>query len=162
MEVEVVRSVRRKKTVQARVVDGVLRVSIPAHFSTRQETEWVRKMQQRIDRQTQSASIDLAGRARALGKAHNLPSPTAISWSDRQNTRWGSCTPETGTVRISSAVARFPTWVIDYVIVHELAHLIEPNHSSEFWAVVNRYPRSERARGYLIAKSFEHDEDPNQ
>jgi predicted metal-dependent hydrolase len=56
-------------------------------------------------------------------------------------------------VRISSAVARFPPWVLDYVIVHELAHLRRPDHSRAFWKLVERYPRAERARGYLIAKS---------
>ena len=60
-------------------------------------------------------------------------------------TRWGSCTPEAGTVRLSSALASYPDWVIDYVIVHELAHLRQPDHTPAFWALVDRYPRSERA-----------------
>ena len=74
-------------------------------------------------------------------------------------TRWGSCTPATGTVRISTRIASFPDWVVDYVIVHELAHLHESAHDERFWALVARYPKSERAIGYLIAKSGE-DDDP--
>ena len=58
-----------------------------------------------------------------------------------------------GAIRISVRVAQFPSWVRDYVIVHELAHLRHPGHTPSFWALVNRYPRAERARGYLIAKS---------
>lgn len=162
MQVEVIRSARRKKTVQARVVDGTLRVSIPAHFSPTEEEEWVKKMQIRIARQTQAGTVDLDRRTAALTKAHELPTPNSIAWSDRQNTRWGSCTPATGNVRISSAVAAFPSWVVDYVIVHELAHLLEPNHSAQFWEIVNRYPRAERARGFLIAKSYEPDEHQTQ
>lgn len=155
MDVRVTRSARRKKTVQARVVDGVLRVAIPAHFSQAQEAEWVGKMRHKIERQAQSATIDLVARSAALARRYDLPQPTQIAWSERQNTRWGSCTPATGHVRISNQVAAFPSWVVDYVILHELAHLVEPNHSTAFWNLVSRYGRAERARGFLIAKSDE-------
>ena len=61
-------------------------------------------------------------------------------------------------MRLSSALARFPDWVVDYVIVHELAHLEQPNHTPEFWRLVERYPKAERARGYLLAKGGEEGE----
>ena len=69
------------------------------------------------------------------------------------SSRWGSCTPGDGSIRVSTRLAPFPAWVLDYVLVHELAHLAAPDHSPRFWALVNRYPMAERARGYLIAKS---------
>jgi predicted metal-dependent hydrolase len=77
-------------------------------------------------------------------------------------TRWGSCTPATGTIRISDRLARMPGWVLDYVLVHELAHLAVPGHSPAFWRLVHRYPKAERAMGYLIAKGGDDpDDDPH-
>jgi len=64
-------------------------------------------------------------------------------------TRWGSATPADGSVRISERLRETPSWVLDYVLVHELAHLVEPGHTPAFWSLVRRYPRSERAIGYL-------------
>jgi predicted metal-dependent hydrolase len=58
-------------------------------------------------------------------------------------------------VRISTRVAAFPSWVLDYVIVHEIAHLVVPGHDARFWALVDQYPRAERAKGFLIAKGLE-------
>lgn len=139
--------------MQARLVEGVLRVSIPDHFSPSDEVDWVEKMTARFRSQARTEEFDLTDRALTLARRFELPAPASITWSERQKTRWGSCTTETGTIRISTLVAQFPDWVLDYVIIHELAHLVEANHSKAFWSLVDRYPRSERARGYLVAKS---------
>lgn len=151
MKTEVVRSQRRKKTIEARMVGDTLRVFLPDSMSKEEEAHWVEEMRRRIQRKTQSNHIDLVSRARMLARKHGLPRPTSIEFSPRQKARWGSCSPETGAVRISSQLLGFPAWVLDYVIVHELAHLIEANHTQAFWDLVNRYELAERARGYLIA-----------
>lgn len=78
-----------------------------------------------------------------------------IRYVANQQRRYGSCTSATGTIRISHRVATLPAWVRDYIIVHELAHLQEANHGPRFWKLVNRYPRVERARGYLICLGLE-------
>lgn len=52
-------------------------------------------------------------------------------------------------IRLSHRLQVMPSWVVDYVLVHELAHLAEPTHSSRFWRLVDRYPDAARARGYL-------------
>lgn len=153
MQVQIVTSARRKKTVQAKLVDGMLRIAMPAHLSPAEQQHWVEVMRDRFQRRTDAARIDLTARAKALAGRFDLQTPGSISWSERQNTRWGSCTPEARTVRISTRVAAYPEWVIDYVIVHELAHLDVAAHNGEFWRIVDRYPMAERARGYLIAKS---------
>ncbi len=153
MEVEVRRSQRRRKTVQARMVDGVLQVAIPDRMSSEEEAHWVEVMRAKFSRARDAADIDLEARAAGLATDHGLTAPREIMWSERQKTLWGSCTPAEGRVRISTRVAAFPDWVIDYVIVHELAHLQVPDHGPAFWDIVARYPLSERARGYLLAKA---------
>jgi hypothetical protein len=152
MSVEVVRSTRRRKTVQAREVDGVVRISIPATMTRAEEDHWVRVMVDRFRRRSDASAIDLQARAAALARRYRLPVPTDIRWVDNQRTLWGSCTPVDRSIRISSVVAGYPGWVLDYVIVHELAHLVVHGHGRPFWDLVNRYPKTERARGYLMAK----------
>lgn len=153
MQVHVIRSDRRKKTVQAHVTDGVLQVLIPATMTADEEAHWVEHMRRKVARRADAARLDLAKRARDLALRYELPHPASIRWSSRQRSRWGSCTPSAGTIRISDRLAAFPPWVIDYVIVHELAHLMEPHHNTAFWEVVNRYPLAERAQGFLLAKA---------
>ena len=153
MEVQVIRSTRRHKTVQARVLDGVLRVAIPALMTKAEEQHWVDEMQRRILRDEAIHKIDLPSRAARLAAKYRLPVPESIKWSTRQSTRWGSTTVTTREIRLSARLEKYPKWVIDYVIVHELAHLVEPNHSRSFWELVARYPLAERSRGYLIARA---------
>jgi hypothetical protein len=155
MTVEVVRSARRRKTVQARMVDGVLRVQIPASMSRDEEDRWVSEMVGRIERRTAASRIDLAERAKTLARQYGLGVPLSIRWVDNQESRWGSCTPQDRTIRISSRLSREPGWVVDYVIVHELAHLSVAGHGPRFWRLVDRYPLAERARGFLIARGLE-------
>ena len=151
--VEIVRSARRQRTVGARLVGGTLRISVPAWMSPEEEAHWVEEMTRRYERRRRAALVDLDERAAALAHQYGLPRPRSIRWADNMATRWGSCTPTTRTVRISTRLAAFPTWVRDYVVVHELAHLRHPGHTAAFWALVARYPKAERARGYLIAKA---------
>ena len=154
LPVEVVRSARRKKTVQARVVDGVIRVSVPLRMSKAEEDRYVAQLVARLQRRQEATAIDVEARAASLAARYGLPAPASVTWVDNQEMRWGSCTPADRTIRISTRVAAFPGWVVDAVIVHELAHLVVPRHGPEFWAVANRYPKMERARGFLIAKGF--------
>jgi len=72
-----------------------------------------------------------------------------VRWVDNQNSRWGSCTPTDRSIRLSRRLQGMPSWVIDYVLVHELAHLLEAGHTPEFWEWVDRYPKAERAKGFL-------------
>lgn len=160
--IEVIRSTKRKRTVAARLVGDTLQVRIPATMSRADERRYVDKLAEQIARSQRSDRVDVAARAAGLARRHGLPQPTSVRWSGSQLSRWGSCSPGRGDIRVSERLAPFPPWVLDYVLVHELAHLVEPNHSPAFWRLVARYPKAERARGFLIAKGLETDEDAHQ
>ena len=152
-EVEVRRSARRKRTVSAYQRDGKIVVMIPAHFTRAQEQEYVDSMVERLSRRGRRDRSDdaLQQRADELNERYldGLAKADSVRWVDNMRSRWGSCTSVDRSIRISSRVRDLPDWVSDYVLVHELAHLLEPNHSKAFWAWVERYPRAERARGFL-------------
>jgi Protein of unknown function DUF45 len=157
--VRVIRSARRTRTSSARLVGQTLEIRLPGWMSAAEEAHWVDEWSRRFRRKMSVDRIDLTERAASLARRYDLPRPRSIRWVDDMRTRWGSCTPAAGTVRLSSNLARFPPWVTDYVIVHELAHLEEPGHTERFWRLVGRYPKAERARGYLTAKSGTDDKD---
>ena len=155
--VEVRRSARRRRTVTAYRELGRTVVLIPAAFSPAEERRWVAqmvaKLQTREERRRRSLGGDseLMARARALSAAHldGAAEPASVRWVDNQHRRWGSCTPADRSIRLSSRLRSMPEYVVDYVLVHELAHLLEAGHDERFWALVARYPRAERARGFL-------------
>ncbi len=153
-DVEVRRSRRRRRTVSAYRDGGRTVVLIPAGFTRAEEAAWVAAMVQRLaaqDRRRRPSDTALAERARELSSRYlgGQARPTSVAWVENQKARWGSCTPADGTIRISSRVRGMPVWVLDYVLLHELAHLVEPRHGAAFWALLASYPRTERARGYL-------------
>ncbi|MGA9746044.1 MAG: M48 family metallopeptidase [Nocardioides sp.] len=157
-EVEVRRSRRRRRTVSAyRDGDRVV-VMIPATMSRRQEAEWVETMLKRLEkseRRKRLSDDDLMKRARRLSDRFlgGMAAPESVRWVDNQVARWGSCTPGDRTIRLSARLQGMPTWVVDYVLVHELAHLLESGHDANFWAWVDRYPQAEKAKGYLLGWS---------
>jgi predicted metal-dependent hydrolase len=151
--VDVVRSKRRKRTVQASLRDGRIKVMVPDGLDPQEERRFVEELTERIITKRTSSDVDLEKRATALASRYDLPAPVEISWSDRQQQRWGSCTPREGRIRISRRLASMPEWVLDSVLVHELAHLEVEDHGPGFQALVQRYELTERAKGYLIAKS---------
>lgn len=107
--------------------------------------------EQRSQRGPRRSDAALLARARRLSMAYldGTAQPASVRWVTNMTTRWGSCTPLDGTIRLSTRLREMPTWVLDYVLVHELVHLLVPGHGAEFWNQVDRYPRTERARGYL-------------
>lgn len=129
-------------------------VLIPARFSAAEEHEWVARMVARVNgsaARRRSGDNELAKRAADLSARYldGRARPASVRWVPAMRTRWASCTPADRTIRLSRRLLEMPAWVQDYVLVHELTHLIEAGHGPRFWDLVERYPRTERARGYL-------------
>lgn len=152
MEVSIIRSKRRRKTAQAHLVESVLEIRIPAACNAEEEQYFVDHFRKKFERRRAAETVDLDKRAAELADLYKLPTPASIRWVSNQKQQWGSCTPSEGSIRLSDRMAGFPRWVVDYVIVHELAHLVHGDHGPAFWELVNAYPKTERARGYLMAK----------
>ena len=95
---------------------------------------------------TKAAEI-IPTRVAFYARKHGIPyKAVKISWA---KSRWGSATT-TGNLNFSWRLVMAPITVIDYVVVHELAHMIERNHSRRFWEhVASLYPNHERARKWL-------------
>lgn len=158
--VEVRRSRRRTRTVTAYREHGTIVVLIPARMSVADERAFVDSMVRKVlDREARVAPPrgdgDLLVRARGLVDTYLVPAtgspsyPAGVRWVTNQRQRWGSCTPSTGVIRLSDRLQVMPAWVVDYVLLHELVHLVEASHSAAFWRLVARYPDGARARGYL-------------
>jgi predicted metal-dependent hydrolase len=152
--VEVRRSKRRRRTVAAYREDGKVVVLVPARFTRAEERHWVSTMLARLERserRRRPSDAALMERAAALNERYlgGCATPASVRWVDNQLTRWGSCTPADRSIRLSTRLQGLPPWVVDYVLVHELAHLVEVGHTAAFWSLVDRYPKAERARGFL-------------
>ena len=153
--VEVVRSKRRRKTVSAQLDGDVVRVSMPAWMSKADEERYVVDLVARLERRERRERTDIQARADTLARRYDLPLAATVRWVPNRRSQWATCDTATREIQVIERLAEFPAWVLDYVLVHELAHLVHPNHSARFWALVNRFPRAERARGFLIAKGTE-------
>jgi predicted metal-dependent hydrolase len=157
-EVEVRRSKRRRRTVSAYREGDIIVVLIPASMSKKDEAKWVADMVARIERKEsrrKPSDDELLARAAALNDTWlgGLATPGSVRWVSNQKSRWGSCTPGDRSIRLSVRLQQMPAWVVDYVLIHELAHLLEPGHDANFWAWVDKYPQAEKAKGYLLGWS---------
>jgi len=152
--VEIRRSTRRRRTVSAYRRGDTVVVLMPAGLSAAQERSHVDTLLARLAKsrlRNQRTDAALADRAETLRRRYlpEAPEPSSIRFVDNQIRRWGSCTVLDRSIRLTSRLTDLPGWVLDYVIVHELAHLVEAHHSARFDDLVARYPRAERAIGFL-------------
>jgi hypothetical protein len=139
--------------VSASWEDGRIVVLVPSRLRSTERDAVVDELVQRLlrrapmhhsdDKALEERSEHLADRYLGGVRA------TSIRWVGNQRKRWGSCNPGTGDIRISDRLRPVPSWVLDAVLVHELAHLVEASHSKRFRALTNRYPRMTEADTFL-------------
>jgi predicted metal-dependent hydrolase len=163
-EIEIIRSSKRKKTVSARLNNGVLAVCAPTSISDKELNKIIARLTERLLKKKLKRELDREQNLKEIAEKLNkkyfggrLPI-TAIEYSTNQNSRFGCCNLKTGKILISHKLAAMPDWVRDYVILHELAHLIIPDHSKSFHDLTAKYRWKERAIGYLMAKGYEEKE----
>ena len=158
--VEVRRSRRRRRTVTAYREGSTVVVLVPASMSRAEERRHVdalvaRLLAREARAQARGGDDELVARARELGRRYlapqlgSAPVPARVTWVGNQRRRWGSCTPTDRTIRLSDRLRPMPVWVRDYVLLHELVHLVEANHTPRFHALLAGYDDADRARGYL-------------
>jgi predicted metal-dependent hydrolase len=106
---------------------------------------------ERQERRSRPSDPELLQRALVLSERYlGLGArPTSVRWASDQRRRWGSCSVDEGSIRLSARLQGMPTWVVDYVLLHELAHLLEASHGSAFWALLAGYPDLDRAKAFL-------------
>ena len=150
----VVRKERRRRSISAFRQGGVIEIHIPAKMSKRQELEIIPEMIAMVlRREGRSRKTDL--QLLEIGMellAKHLPDfdvvPASINWRNMSE-RWGSCTTVDRTIRISDRLIGAPNYVLNYIIFHELIHLKVPNHDSDFYNYLIRYPDAVKAEAFL-------------
>ena len=168
MEIKIIRSSDRKKTIQAKLVGETLVVYLPCGMRREDEIKIIEKMKKKIETKRLKQNINnddyLIKRFVQFNNRYfqGTLKVNSIEFVTNQECRNGSCTPVNGTIRLSHKLLEMPKWVIDYVIMHEMSHLLHPDHSKAFWEKVSEYKYAERARGFLIAKGMEKHETKTQ
>jgi predicted metal-dependent hydrolase len=151
--VEVRSSPRRRKTATAFWQDDKVVVVLPSWMRPPESDAMVDSLVRRVlaQRPNRHASDeDLARRAAWLAQRYLAGRmPRSIRWVANQRRRWGSCSPASADIRVSDRLRVVPPWVLDAVLVHELAHLDEPTHSPRFRELAGRYPKMEEADLFL-------------
>ena len=164
MNVKVLRSRRRRRTVLARLVKDTLLVNAPAALSSARLEKIIADFKVKFERKMLKEELDkkqdLAAVAAKLNARYfdDVLTVNSIEYVTDQTSKFGCCDYRSCRIRISHRIGAMPEWVRDYVIIHEMAHLLEPNHGASFWNLVSRYKLAERARGYLMAAGLAEEE----
>ena len=169
IDVEVVRDGRLRTRVHWEWSGNRVRIRIPRRAPKREVdrlvAEIVEEVKQKRARVRARADADLEAVARRINRKYfgREIEWHSVRWVGNMRKRLGSCTiggPTDGDIRISDRIRGWPDWVVEYVVAHELTHRKHPDHSKAFWAYVGRYPRAERARGFVQGVAFQLGEDP--
>ena len=151
------RSKRRKKTLQAVLKGNTVKILAPFTASDTEINKLLDKFLKKLELKDIILNNDreLLSRAQKLKKKFIPDAPDfTIVFQESLKRTWGKCFTNQRKIVINPVLATYPKWVLDYVIVHEIAHLLVPNHGKEFRSLVNRFKLKERAVGFLMAKGM--------
>ncbi len=159
---------RLRRNVRWMVRDNTIQIRAPRSIRRADLDRMVADIVDRVQKQRRRAvrmqAVDLQERAEAINRRYfggELAWHT-IRWVTNMEKRLGSCTTggsTDGDIRISERIRNWPTYVVDYVIAHELAHRRHADHSPAFWDYLTRYPHTERARGFIEGMAFAEETD---
>lgn len=157
-ELELVRSSRRRRSASAQARDGRIVLQLPADLPEAEEERLIAGLVTKVTDRARARQLDgeaLLARARELADRYlDGAYPVSVTWSSRMQKRYGSCSYRAGTIRISNRLAGAPDYVLDSVLLHELAHLEEPDHGPRFRELIARHPHEERAAAFLEGLEF--------
>ncbi len=162
-DIKITRSLKRRKTIGARLINNVMHVYAPHNISDEKLNKIINSFKQKFTNSLLKKKLNNEKPLKEIAEMVNKKylknrldiSSISIEYVTGQTHKFGCCNYQDKSIRISHRIASMPDWVRDYVIMHELSHLIEPNHSKSFWDIVSEYKLAERAKGYLIAKGME-------
>lgn len=162
IEVEVLRKRVRNLTLRVAAPDGRVRISVPRATSEASIRSMVLERLGWIERQRARLAAlpppppplteaDRAGLLEAIppliAKWEAALGVRVAAWNvKRMRSRWGSCNPATGRVSIALELARHPPECLDYLVLHELAHLLDSGHGARFKAILDRHMPQWRER----------------
>ncbi|GAB4573919.1 MAG: hypothetical protein Kow0077_17900 [Anaerolineae bacterium] len=161
---------RLRRNIHWTMRNGTIEIRVPRHVRRTALEPMVAEIVARVRKQRRrarkQAATDLQARAEAINRRYFNGEITwhTIRWVNNMQRRLGSCTTggsTDGDIRISERIRHWPDYVVDYVIAHELAHRIHPDHSASFWAYLARYPHAERARGFIEGIAYAEQIDPD-
>jgi predicted metal-dependent hydrolase len=152
--VEIRTSARRRKTVGAHWEGDTIVVVVPQRLPKRDRQLYADELAAKLIASRDKArptDEQLTARAELLSRVYldGRATPSSVLWSTRQSSRWGSCCATDRTIRISDRLKDVPSWVLDAVLVHELAHLLDAGHGPEFRRLIDRFPRTADAEIFL-------------
>lgn len=167
---EIVIDARLRTMARWSMHGNTIKLRIPRGMSRRDIERLIESIVPRIARQRTRAArksdVNLTERAQAINQEFFGGELTwsSIRWVSNMKQRLGSCTTggaTDGDIRISERIRNWPTYVVDYVIAHEICHRKHPNHSTEFWDYLGRYPLVQKALGFIEGISFAEGSNPD-
>lgn len=151
---------KRVKNINARLRDSTLSISAPLNTPQAMLDQVIPDLARRLIRRLRARQINAEEDALTLvrkvaARFPNKPSVASVQFVTTQESRWGSYSSATRTIRLNAALREMPRWVLEAVVAHELAHVTHHDHGPGFWKLLRSvYPDVDRADAFLHGVSW--------